>query len=311
VTRRLASIALLLPSLALAQASAIGELRPTLPPTNAALADEVTAPEVNPAGLQFIGGPMLIYQHERNLDLDSIVDGLYFGSTFFDWVGFGVGLNWVRGPYAGGRSQRLPEDLVHLLRRRAVAQRGNELQRLHPEARDDTRAEHLGPRTRQPSGPLPRPGPGAQGHRRRDRRANLGGGVRGPALGRTAHARGQLAVPRLQSPRREPGGRPGPGRGGPRSGGRDVGHQELARARRPVVLAAVGHPELGARGWDVRARRRAERPRPPRPGPVLDGPLPGPGAVRSAGGAHRPGHGASRGGVGARPVRHPARRTLT
>jgi len=101
VTRRLASIALLLPSLALAQASAIGELRPTLPPTNAALADEVTAPEVNPAGLQFIGGPMLIYQHERNLDLDSIVDGLYFGSTFFDWVGFGVGLNWVRGPYAG------------------------------------------------------------------------------------------------------------------------------------------------------------------------------------------------------------------
>ena len=92
---------LLLPLLARAQASAIGELRPTLPPTNAALADEVTAPEVNPAGLQFVGGPMLIYQHERNLHLDSIVDGLYFGSTFFDWEAHGVGLDWVRGPYAG------------------------------------------------------------------------------------------------------------------------------------------------------------------------------------------------------------------
>jgi protease-4 len=101
VTRPAVALLLLLPAISLAQASAIGELRPTLPPTNAALADEVTAPEVNPAGLQFIGGPMLIYQHERNLHLDSIVDGLYFGSTFFDWVGLGVGLDWVRGPYAG------------------------------------------------------------------------------------------------------------------------------------------------------------------------------------------------------------------
>ena len=101
MTRSVVALLLLLPAVSLAQASAIGELRPTLPPTNAALADEVTAPEVNPAGLQFIGGPMLIYQHERNLHLDSIVDGLYFGSTFFDWVGFGVGLDWVRGPFAG------------------------------------------------------------------------------------------------------------------------------------------------------------------------------------------------------------------
>ncbi len=101
VTRSAVALLVLFPALALAQASAIGELRPTLPPTNAALADEVTAPEVNPAGLQFVGGPMLIYQHERNLHLDSIVDGLYFGSTFFDWVGLGVGLDWVRGPYAG------------------------------------------------------------------------------------------------------------------------------------------------------------------------------------------------------------------
>jgi protease-4 len=101
VIRPAVALLVLLPAVALAQASAIGEFRPTLPPTNAALADEVTAPEVNPAGLQFIGGPMLIYQHERNLNLDSIVDGLYFGSTFFDWVGLGVGLDWVRGPYAG------------------------------------------------------------------------------------------------------------------------------------------------------------------------------------------------------------------
>ena len=101
VTRSTALVLLLVPALVRAQSSAIGELRPTLPPTNAALSDEVTAPEVNPAGLQFVGGPMLVYQHERNLHLDSIVDGLYFGSTFFDWLGFGVGLDWVRGPYSG------------------------------------------------------------------------------------------------------------------------------------------------------------------------------------------------------------------
>ncbi|HSP18278.1 MAG TPA: S49 family peptidase, partial [Myxococcaceae bacterium] len=99
--RSTALVLLLVPALVRAQASAIGTLQPTLPPTNAALADEVTAPEVNPAGLQFIGGPMLVYQHQRNLHLDSIVDGLYFGSTFFDVVGFGVGLDWVRGPYVG------------------------------------------------------------------------------------------------------------------------------------------------------------------------------------------------------------------
>ncbi|MGZ6140459.1 MAG: hypothetical protein ACXWLA_07275, partial [Myxococcaceae bacterium] len=79
MTRSTALVVVLLSALAHAQASAIGTLQPTLPPTNAALADEVTAPEVNPAGLQFIGGPMLIYQHQRNLNLDSIVDGLYFG----------------------------------------------------------------------------------------------------------------------------------------------------------------------------------------------------------------------------------------
>jgi len=101
VTRSALLLALLLPFLAHAQASSIGQLRPTLPPTNAALADEVTAPEVNPAGLLHLGGPMLIYQHERNLHLDSIVDGLYFGSSFFDWVALGVGLDWVRGPHVG------------------------------------------------------------------------------------------------------------------------------------------------------------------------------------------------------------------
>jgi protease-4 len=101
VTRPLFLAALLLPAFAHAQASSIGQLRPTLPPTNAALADEVTAPEVNPAGLLHLGGPMLIYQHERNLHLDSIVDGLYFGSSFFDWVSLGVGLDWVRGPHVG------------------------------------------------------------------------------------------------------------------------------------------------------------------------------------------------------------------
>jgi protease-4 len=101
VTRAIAAALLLVPALAWSQASAIGQLRPTLPPTNAALSDEVTAPEVNPAGLQQIGGPMLIYQHERNLHLDSIVDGLYLGTTFFDVAAFGLSLEWVRGPRVG------------------------------------------------------------------------------------------------------------------------------------------------------------------------------------------------------------------
>jgi protease IV len=101
VTRATAAVVLLLPAVAWSQASAIGQLRPTLPPTNAALSDEVTAPEVNPAGLQRIGGPMLIYQHERNLHLDSIVDGLYLGTTLFEVMAFGLSLDWVRGPKAG------------------------------------------------------------------------------------------------------------------------------------------------------------------------------------------------------------------
>ena len=101
MTRATATLLLLVPAAAWSQASAIGQLRPTLPPTNAALSDEVTAPEVNPAGLQRIGGPMLIYQHERNLHLDSIVDGLYLGTTLFDVAAFGLSLDWVRGPYVG------------------------------------------------------------------------------------------------------------------------------------------------------------------------------------------------------------------
>jgi protease-4 len=83
-----------------AQATRVTSRGPTegsaLPPTGAALADEVTAPEINPAGLAQVRGLGLIYIHERNLGIDSIDDSLFLGDTFFDVLGVGLSLQWIR-----------------------------------------------------------------------------------------------------------------------------------------------------------------------------------------------------------------------
>lgn len=89
-----------------AQASAVLERAPTdgaaLPPTGAALVDEATAPEVNPAGLALLGSPQLVYQHERNLRQDRIVDSFHLGSGLFGYGGIGLGLQFVRPGGAPG-----------------------------------------------------------------------------------------------------------------------------------------------------------------------------------------------------------------
>jgi protease-4 len=83
-----------------AQAVAVAERPATagvaLPPTGAALADEATAPEVNPAGLGMLRGPQLFYLHERDLKLDSLGDALFAGSSLFHPLAAGLALQWIR-----------------------------------------------------------------------------------------------------------------------------------------------------------------------------------------------------------------------
>ena len=93
---------LLLPGLALAQPgllvqSATPPRGVTLPPTSAALVDEATSLSVNPAGLRFSGAGQLFYLHERNLEHAAVGDALYLGTTLFDGLGLGLGLDWMRG----------------------------------------------------------------------------------------------------------------------------------------------------------------------------------------------------------------------
>ncbi|MFZ5471086.1 MAG: signal peptide peptidase SppA [Myxococcota bacterium] len=91
---------LLVPAAAFAQTAAVFHDDPsrgtTLPPIGAALADEATAIAVNPAGLSFVGAAQLFYAHERAVARNDVVDGLYLGSTFFDLLGAGFSLEWVR-----------------------------------------------------------------------------------------------------------------------------------------------------------------------------------------------------------------------
>lgn len=108
---RLVPLLLLVGLPALAQSSALAgddlSRGATLPPTNAALADEATAPLVNPAGLSQLRALQLFYLHERNVARGSVVDGLYVGETFFDAVGVGFGVEWIR---TGGDPSRQRPD---------------------------------------------------------------------------------------------------------------------------------------------------------------------------------------------------------
>ncbi len=69
----------------------------TLPPTSAALIDDATSPQVNPAGLAFMPGFGLSYLHERSLGRNLIADGVYLGQSIFGVVDIGFDLEWLRG----------------------------------------------------------------------------------------------------------------------------------------------------------------------------------------------------------------------
>jgi protease-4 len=68
----------------------------TLPPTSPALADEATAPLVNPAGLMQIRAAQLFFGHERSVARNDVIDGLYLGNTLFEILGVGASVEWIR-----------------------------------------------------------------------------------------------------------------------------------------------------------------------------------------------------------------------
>ena len=68
----------------------------TLGPTSAALVDEATASNVNPAGLANVGGAELIYLHERSVARNQVGDGFYLADTFFHALSLGVSTEWMR-----------------------------------------------------------------------------------------------------------------------------------------------------------------------------------------------------------------------
>ncbi|HZA50332.1 MAG TPA: signal peptide peptidase SppA, partial [Myxococcaceae bacterium] len=68
----------------------------TLPPTSPALADEATAPLVNPAGLMQVRSAQLFYGHERSVARNDVIDGLYLSNTLLELLAVGVSVEWIR-----------------------------------------------------------------------------------------------------------------------------------------------------------------------------------------------------------------------
>src|SRR5919198_854926 len=68
----------------------------TLPPPSPALADEATAPLVNPAGLMQLRSSQLFYGHERSVARNDVIDGLYLSNTIFDLLAVGLSVEWIR-----------------------------------------------------------------------------------------------------------------------------------------------------------------------------------------------------------------------
>lgn len=93
------SLSLLLSFPALGQVSAIRSATLTegapVPPTGAALADDVMAPGINPAGLAGTKGFSLGYLHERDVPLDRIADALFL-SAGAGPVTIGFSTHWMR-----------------------------------------------------------------------------------------------------------------------------------------------------------------------------------------------------------------------
>lgn len=66
-----------------------------LPPTGAALIDEATSPNINPAGLAFVEGFQLEYLHDRNVGLNEVSDGLFLAARL-GGMRLGFGEEWIR-----------------------------------------------------------------------------------------------------------------------------------------------------------------------------------------------------------------------
>src|SRR5919198_3621671 len=67
-----------------------------LPPTPPALADDATAPLINPAALMQIRAMQIFYGHERSIARNDVIDGLYFGDTLLGILGVGASVEWIR-----------------------------------------------------------------------------------------------------------------------------------------------------------------------------------------------------------------------
>jgi protease-4 len=98
---RLLALLLLLPAAALAQTNAIirplvGSRGVTLPPESTSIVDDASALSINPGSLRFVGGPQLLFVHERNRLQDQVANGLFAGTSLLRAVGVGYGLEWFR-----------------------------------------------------------------------------------------------------------------------------------------------------------------------------------------------------------------------
>jgi protease IV len=72
----------------------------TQPPTSAALSSEAPSISINPAGLSYVGSPQLFYTHERSVNRNQVIDGLYLGTSFLQYFGAGVSVEWIRSTTA-------------------------------------------------------------------------------------------------------------------------------------------------------------------------------------------------------------------
>lgn len=70
-------------------------------PASLSSANEPTAIVLNPAGLRYVGNFGLAYFHERSVNRDQVNDGVYLADSFFNALGVGMSVEWVR-------SHRLP-----------------------------------------------------------------------------------------------------------------------------------------------------------------------------------------------------------
>lgn len=107
--RALIAVVGLAAATAVAQSSAVGTSDPsrglTLLPTSSAFSDEATSLTANPAGLSRAGQLNGWYLHERSGTRALDADALFVATSVGDWVGLGLGGQWLR-PGAGDASRR-------------------------------------------------------------------------------------------------------------------------------------------------------------------------------------------------------------